>query len=80
MISNALNSGSALERFFLKICVLLVCLCFTLIVSVSADHLYLFSFGTFFPQVPIDADWTRCTGEHASRIFSPYILDIKYTL
>ena len=63
MISNALNSGSALERFFLKTCILLVCLCFTLLVSVSADHLYLFSFDTFSSQVPIDANRARCPGE-----------------
>ena len=64
MISKALNSGSALERFFLKkTCVLLFRLCFILLVLVSADHLYLFSFDTFSFQVPIDADRTRCPGE-----------------
>ena len=63
MISNVLNSGSALERFFLNTCVLLLCLCFTLIVFVSADHFYLFSFDTFSSQVPIDADRARGPGE-----------------
>ena len=64
MISNVLNSGSALERFFFKnMCFTCVFVFFTIFVFVSVDNLYLISFDTFSSQVPINAHRARGPGE-----------------